>query len=69
MENLFNCWKPLKLKLPKCENVLDVTMGNQQGSLIFMHKEEKPSTTREKSRRVQAIGTRNGRLPYNRKKI
>ena len=44
-------------------------MGNQQGSLIFIHKEEKPSTTREKSRRVQAIGTRNGRLPYNRKKI
>ena len=36
IENLFNCWKPLKLKLPKCENVLDVTMGNQQGSLFFI---------------------------------
>ena len=33
--NPLKCWKPLKLKLPKRENVLDVTMGNQQGSLFF----------------------------------
>lgn len=24
------CWKPLKLIVPKCDNLLDVTMGNQQ---------------------------------------
>jgi hypothetical protein len=25
------CWKPLKLTVPKCDNLLDNTMGNQQG--------------------------------------
>jgi hypothetical protein len=25
------CWKLLKLSVPKCENLIDVTMDNQQG--------------------------------------
>jgi hypothetical protein len=29
---MVNCWEPLKILIPKCENSKYVTMGNQQPS-------------------------------------